>query len=472
MKALLPATALFVLLLGLTPTFAAQEEKPAAEVKDETMVVERADLQVLVEAEGTLDAVKRKKLKVVPEEFPGPYTVLEIVPSGQTVAAGAVLVRLETNTLERLTRSAQEGLEAAKTKALATREELENLKAANRLKLERMAQELKQAERDLNSFDKYGEEQLLEGRALALKQQERWQSNREEELGQLEKMYKDAQLASETKEIVLDRARKEVELGKEGLSLGKKSEKQLKEFEHPTQKEKLHRALEQKKQDLDLFSAGVRLAESQKGEELKAAERLVRDCEERLPRLQNDLAQMSLKAPFAGVFRHGGIEAGDKVAPNAGFADLLELSHFEVRFLLTLRELQPVRSGDSIKVSVPDLPEVQLDGKVEEIALTASPEGQDKGPARYLVRAKVDDDKQLRQGARVRVEIRGEKLKKVICIPRAAIFVEEGHTCCKVRTDKGATKREIVTGLGDHDRLPVLRGLSEGETVIIKEGKK
>ena len=345
------------------------------------MVAERADLQVLVEAEGTLDAVKRKKLKVVPEEFAGPYTVLEIVPNGQTVEAGASLVRLETNTLERLIRGAQEGLEAAKTKAQATREEFENLKAANRLKLERMAQELKQAERDLNSFDKYGEEQMLEGKALALKQQERWQSNREEELEQLEKMYKDAQLSSETKEIVLDRARREVALGKEGLALGKKSEKQLKEFDHPTQKEKLHKAVEQKKQDLELFNTAVRLAELQKSEELKAAERAVRDAEERLPRLKNDLAQMDLKAPFAGVLRHGGIEAGDKVSPNAAFADLLDLSHLEVRFLLTLKELQPVRTGDSIKVWVSDLPELQLGGKIEEIALTAAPEGQDKGAA-------------------------------------------------------------------------------------------
>jgi len=474
MKPRPPISTFLVLLLSALPASAAQEEKPAAEAKDETTVAERADLQALIESEGTLDAVKRKKLKIVPEEFPGPYTVLEIVTTGQTIAAGAPLARFETSTLERLIRGAQEGLEAAKTKAQSTREELENLKAANRLKLERMTLELKQSERDLNAFGKYGEEQLLAGRELSLKHQEQWQSNREEELAQLEKMYKDAQLASETKEIVLDRARKEVALGKEGLALGKKSEKQLKEFDHPTQKEKLHKAVEQKKQDLELFNAAVRLSEFQKSEELKALERLVRDSEERLPRLKNDLALMELKAPFAGVLRHAGIEAGDKVNPNAAFADLLDLNHFEVRFQLTLKELQAVRNGDSIKISVPDLPDLQLGGKIEEIALTASQEGQDKGQGapRYLVRAKVDEDKQLRHGARVRVEIKGEKLQKAIVIPRAAVFVEEGRTYCKVRAGTGVAKREIVVGLGERDRLPVLRGLSEGETVIIKEGKK
>jgi hypothetical protein len=131
-----------------------------------------------------------------------------------------------------------------------------------------------------------------------------------------------------------------------------------------------------------------------------------------------------------------------------------------------------VRTGDAIKVWVSDLPELQLGGKIEEIALTAAAEGQEKAPPRFSVRATVDDNKQLRHGARVRVEISGEKLKKVLVIPPAAVFVEGGRTYCKVRTDKGAVKRELVVGLGDRDHLPVLRGLSEGETVILKEGKK
>jgi len=445
---------------------------PAAEVKEEALVAERGELQVLIETEGTLDVVRRKRLKVVPEEFPGPYGVLEILPSGQLVESGAVLVRLETVTLDRLIRGAAEALEAAKIKAQATREDLETLKTANRLKLERSTQELKQAERDLKSFDKFGEEQMLQGKELALKQQEAWQSNREEELAQLEKMYKEAQLASETKEIVLQRARRDVALGREGLGLNRKSEKQLKEFDHPNQKEKLNRTVEQKREDLELFKAAVKSGELQKSEELKAADRAVRDASERLTRLENDLGQMAVRAPFAGVFRHGGIEVGDKIAPHAPFADFLDLNRFEVKFLLTLRDLQAVRAGDKLQVRLPELPEVELEGKVEEIALTASPEGQDKGPPRYPVRAKVDDNKLLRQGARVRIEIRGEKLKKVLAIPRTAVSYEDGRAYCKVRTDKGVAKREIGLGLGDRERVHVVRGLADGETVIIKEGKK
>ncbi|MCY3021924.1 MAG: HlyD family efflux transporter periplasmic adaptor subunit [Planctomycetota bacterium] len=406
------ATLIFLFLAAaVSPAASAQEEKPPAEAKEEAVVVERGDLQVLVEGEGTLDAVRRKKLRVMPEEFAGPYTVIEMLPSGQMVEPGAVVARLETV-------------------------------------------------------------QLLHGKELALKQQENWQTNREQELAQIEKMYKDAQLSSDTKEIVLERTRREVVLGREGLGLTRNSEKQLKEFEHPSQKEKLHRAVEQKQQDLELAKTAVRVSELQKSEEAKAAERLVRDSQERLARLESDQALMTIKAPFAGVLRHSGIEAGDKLAPNVAFADLLDLGHFEVRFLLTLRDLQVVRVGDKALVRLADLPELEVDGKIEEVALTAWPEGQDKGPPRYLVRAKLDDNKQLRHGARARVEIRGEALKKVIAILRTAVFMEEGRTYCKVRTEKGVAKREIVLGLGDRERVHVVRGLAEGETVVVKEGKK
>lgn len=468
----LPLAPVFLFLAVALSAHCGEDGKPAPEVKEEVLRVERADLQVLVEADGTLDVAKRQKLKVVPEEFPGPYTLLEIRESGEKVESGGVLARLETAPLERLIRGALEGLDAAKVKLQTTRDDLETLKTTNRLKLERAGLDLKQAERDLKSFGKYGEEQLLQGKELALKQQEHWQANREQELAQLEKMYKDAQLASETKEIVLERARREVALGREGLVLQRKSEKQLKEFDHPSQQEKLSRALEQKQQDLELLRTSLRLAESLKSEELKAAERAVRDGQERLARLDRDLAQMTLKAPFAGVLRHGGLEAGDKANPHAAFADLLDLTRFEARFLLTLKELQVVHKGDALKVRVPDLPDLELDGKVEDVSLTVWPEGQDKGPPRYLVRAKVDDNTQLKHGARVRVEIRGEKLKRVIALPRNLTFVEEGRAFCKLRTEKGVEKRELTLGLGDRDRLHVVRGLAEGETVIVKEGKK
>jgi hypothetical protein len=60
----------------------------------------------------------------------------------------------------------------------------------------------------------------------------------------------------------------------------------------------------------------------------------------------------------------------------------------------------------------------------------------------------------------------------VIALPKNAVFYEEGRAHCRVRTDKGVEKREIVAGLGDRERVAVLRGLKEGDTVVVKEVKK
>jgi len=136
--------ALPILLCALVTTALTAGEEPATKVVEEAITTERTDLEVLVEVEGTLHVARQQKLKLVPEEFPGPYNVSEITPSGQRVKADAILVHLNTAPLDRVIRGAQEALDAAKLKIQTTGEELANLKEANGIKSERMALDLRQ----------------------------------------------------------------------------------------------------------------------------------------------------------------------------------------------------------------------------------------------------------------------------------------------------------------------------------------
>src|SRR5688500_13753774 len=91
-----------VLLITALATFAADEKAPAdpkpeapKEPKEVPLKIERADLEVQIETEGTIDAVRKKKIKIVPDEYVGPYTIIEMLPHGQTVAADATLFKLD-----------------------------------------------------------------------------------------------------------------------------------------------------------------------------------------------------------------------------------------------------------------------------------------------------------------------------------------------------------------------------------------
>jgi HlyD family secretion protein len=457
------------LLLAALPNARAEDGKPEQPQKEETLAIQRGDLQVVVETDGTLDPYRKKKIRVSPEEYAGPYTIAEIAPGGQMVEQGKVVLRLDTSTIERLIRGAQEGLDSARLRANTAREEYENLKNANRLKLERLAYDLTLGSRDQKVFEKYGEEQMLKSKELAVKSQEFYLSNQQEELSQLEKMYKDTQLAGETKEIVLERSRRSVSMIKEQLDLTRKAEKQNKEYDHPARKEALKLGLEQKTQDLDLYRVSVRLAEFQKGEDLKASDRAVRDAQERLTRLENDLKQMTWTAPFSGIMNYRGWDVDDKVMPNVVVAEILDLTQFDARFQLSLRDLQNVKVGDVAKLRINDLPEADIDAKIEEIALI--PNVDDKGSVKYGVRARLNSSQNLRPGLKARIEIRGPKLEKVISLPRNVVMYEDGRTYCKLRKNDKIEKSEIVIGSGDKERVQVLKGLSEGDVVVVKEGK-
>lgn len=474
-----PLIACTFFLLASLPTFSADNkpvpaetkpEAPKESPKEEALKLVRADMEVLVDAEGSIDAARKKKIKILPDEFIGPYTIKEVLPNGQLVAAGATLFKLDTDLLQRLIRGAQEGLEGATLKLESSREEFENLKAANKTKMDRMALDISNAQRDLVAFTTFGEEQMLKGRALALRSQESLLNNRQEELSQLEGMYKDTQLASGTKEIVLDRARREHLLAKESLDLSRKGEQYLKQYEHPAKKELIGLTLEQKKQDIELYKVTVRLAESAKSEELKSTERIVRDWGERMKRLESDARLMEIKAPFAGIFNCRGLEAGDKVVPNVVIAELLDISAFEIKFPLSLRETRLATIGKTVNVRVADLGEFQFNAKIVELA--AAGEAIEKGPVRFQARASIAESEGLRPGVKARVEMRGTFLEKVISIPRNAIVNEDGKSFCRVQEEKGIEKREIFLGSSNGNRVEVVRGLTEGQTIMVKETKK
>src|SRR5438552_8042190 len=130
----------------------AAEEKPAeakpAPAKEESFAVERADLQPTIDAECTLEPATKKILRVLPEEYPGPFGVLEALPTGRKVEAGATVVRLDTAGIDRFIRAGREGLESARKKYEAMHEEYATLQTANRLKLERATLNLANAQRD------------------------------------------------------------------------------------------------------------------------------------------------------------------------------------------------------------------------------------------------------------------------------------------------------------------------------------
>src|SRR4051812_43707722 len=108
----------------------AEDAAPPPAPREETVRLEKGDLQVLVETDGMLEAAKKKKVKIATDELAGPFTIAEIVPNGSTVQAGTTLCRFDTTATDRQMRSAREALETSRIKLEASREGFESAKTS------------------------------------------------------------------------------------------------------------------------------------------------------------------------------------------------------------------------------------------------------------------------------------------------------------------------------------------------------
>src|SRR4026209_1523008 len=109
-------------------------------------------------------------------------------------------------------------------------------------------------------------------------------------------MYSGTHLAQETKDIVLDRARRGVTMGEEWMKLAKNDDLIAHEYRHPMQDEQVHDALRWAKEDEAHAKVGVSNGEDRKAMDLESAERSLKDVQKRVNDLQADRALLEVVA--------------------------------------------------------------------------------------------------------------------------------------------------------------------------------
>ena len=142
------------------------------------------------------------------------FTVLKAVPHGDRVQKGETLVWLDMEDIDEQLQDTEQSVRLNKLALQLATTELENTKTTLPLDLEAAIRTKKIADDDLNYFLKINKSFLIESAQFSLKSSQQSLEYAEEELKQLEKMYDADDLTEETEEIVLKRAKNDVEQSK------------------------------------------------------------------------------------------------------------------------------------------------------------------------------------------------------------------------------------------------------------------
>ena len=265
------------------------------------------------EAAITLDAVIElqgaAEIQIKPEEW-ATYTVETAIKHGTLVQEGELLVKFESKGLDRELEDLKFQIEAGTLAIKLAKIEQELLEKSNPLDLEAAERSAQVAAEEWEFYQKQGEALARQSTEENLKSVREMAEGVQEELTQLEKMYKADDLTEETEEIILKRARSEVERATFTLKLSQVQHDRRLELELPREKRQKEVTKDREALALAKTQVSLPLTLSQKKVELEKLEHGQKQLTQKLERLTKDHALLELKSPIAGVVVYGEAERG------------------------------------------------------------------------------------------------------------------------------------------------------------------
>ena len=223
-------------------------------------------------------------------------------------------------------------------------------------------------------------------------------------------------------------------------------------------------------EDLAHTAAVLEIALSDAHAELAARRAAVLEAENAHRRVERDLSKTVIRSPVDGVVVRREVEVGTAVADlqNGGtvVATLADDRLIHVLAQVDENDVAGVRVGQPARVHIDAFPGEVFAGTVRKVSSSGTSEG---GVSSFDIEIEVAPDDRVRVGmsADARVEVR--RHRRVLLVPNTALVrTEEG---AKVRVVHQGARPELVAideGYSDGFQTVALRGLSEGDTVLVR----
>jgi multidrug resistance efflux pump len=455
------------LAICLAPPLSAQESKPAAK----THTIARGPLKVEVTLDGSLESVGAAEVSIDPDEPVG-LAVKSAIPHGTRVTKGQTLIELDARKLSEQIRDQEADQALAELSLKQARQDLELLTKSAPLDGQLAERSQKIAAEDLTLFEQVERPFTEKSAAQQLKQAEQQFEYTQEELKQLEKMYKADDLTEETEEIILKRARNDVEQMRFFLESAKqRHEEQLKvqlPRSHDTHKHAADQAAlvaEKSKVSLPMLIEKQKLQiEKIEFEQKKAAEQLAR--------LKGDLAKMTITAPADGLAYYGSwqggkwtgaaamqqkLRPGGQIAPHEVVMTVVDPSRLVVRATLAEKDLGQVNVGAAGQMTAKARPDSKLAVKVQSVSGAPIAEGQ------FAATLEIHGaPAELVPGMTCQVKIAAYYKADALLAPAKSVFTDE--------VDEEQKYVFVVTGEGKHERRNVTLGQTTDKWAEIASG--
>ncbi len=210
------------------------------------------------------------------------------------------------------------------------------------------------------------------------------------------------------------------------------------------------------------------------------ADRQVRSTTQRLEKLKLQLEKMTILAPIDGILHYGDprerwwseqIKVGNDVYSGNTLFTLPDLREMQAVVRVHEADIDQVKLDMAVNVSLESLKGRSLKGKVTEIASVANSDGSDARSFEVVITLESSAET-LRAGVTAKAEIQVETVPECLVIPIHAAFAESAKHFAFVVNATGFEKREIELGKNNVYLVNVVKGLSEGERVLLYDPRQ
>ena len=178
---------------------------------------------------------------------------------------------------------------------------------------------------------------------------------------------------------------------------------------------------------------------------------------------QNKYKDMLFHAPRSGIVVYRNVEAGAYVAAGTKLLSILDDSGYKVDCDLNEADASAAPLGAQVQLLVESLGE-ECRGTVIYVSPDRSRESN-----KFYLRVRIDEwPASLKAGLFARGEIKLLQKQAALVLPKASLYDRNGKYYAYVlKADRKVEQRALVLGVSNEQEVEVLKGLQEGEQVIL-----
>jgi len=463
------------------PAPAAVQAKPAVHKAQKKPFKIELSVDGILGAEETAPISYRPHPTVQPPPSQGPLTIRAIVAHGTPVKKGDVLVAFDSRKLDEVLADLEAEKKVLAANLKLAEEELPLFQKSVPVELDVAATARKRADEALKYFLEVGRPEAEKRANFSVRSARFFLESEQEELRQLQKMYKANDLTEDTEKIILRRQEHYVEMAQFFYQWALIQHDYTMKYTLPHQHKDLMENQVKQTMLLEKARATLEPTTRQKQEAL-AKMHFDRDKNaKRLEKLHADRAALTIHAPLDGIVYHGKFHKGHwsvadalenklapqgTVSPDEVFLTVVKPRPLVVHLTVAEKDVHWLKPGMAGRAKLPYRPDRKLPAQVTRVAVLPA------APAKFDVDVALElgpEDINLMPGMACSVNFVPYAKAEAIAVPSAAVHEEDNYYVVYVYSGPGKhLKRTVTVGPNDGAHTEILSGLRVGEEILVQ----